>query len=292
MLEELTDDDVLEGEDDEEDDDEEGSARAAVVAYATALVDAQLVELVIDNLSRLHEDEEEAERSGVYHTLGLIENLLSLKPELSSHIAKKTKFIEWLLRRMMPPTKTKLAKANDNQTAGAKEKEKAREEDAALAQNRQYAAELLAIILQGVEVGGDARLEFGRSGGIASALKVLSVSSILFCGQQDFPGRARARRADFEVHESVCRPVLPQTRPERGGRDRVYGERLWLPLFGFARGRQQESVCRRRRCGTDGHHDEVSHAASFGDVGSRGSIPEHTPSHTSAGRRCSHAHEP
>ena len=133
------------------------SAREAVVQFANALTSSQLVELAVNNISRLNEDTEEQERSGVYHTLSLIENLLSLAPVLSSSMAEQTELIPWLLKRLqrMPSSKEKA-------------------EDASMAQNRQYAAELLAILLQGSELGREARVRFGKEKGIEGCLKVLS----------------------------------------------------------------------------------------------------------------------
>lgn len=157
VLEELTDEDVAEGEDGQEDDDDEDARRAAVVAFANALLSAQLAELLVNNLGRLNEDEEQ-ERTGVYHSLSLIENLLSLSPTLSRTFAAQTTFIPWLLNRLQLPSR----------------KDKDKREDDSLAQNRQYAAELLSIILQGIETGHEARLAFGKYAGMESCLKVLS----------------------------------------------------------------------------------------------------------------------
>lgn len=173
-LGELTDDDVAEGDQDDDLEDEDAgpssssSARAAVIQFANSLVKSQVLELVVNNLSRLNEEAEEAERTGVYQTLSLIENLLSLQPALSASIAKGTTLIAWLLKRMQPGS-TSQARTN-----GSAAKEKGKAEDPASAQNRQYAAELLAIILQGTELGRDARIKFGQDGGIEVCLKVLS----------------------------------------------------------------------------------------------------------------------
>ena len=172
-LGELTDDDVADANEGEDSDDEangsvDQSSRAAVTQFAEALVSAQVLELAVNNLSRLNEEAEEAERTGVYQTLSLIENLLSLQPSLSASIAKSTSLIAWLLKRLQPGSATQ-AKTN-----GSAAKEKGKAEDPALAQNRQYAAELLAIILQGTDIGRDARIKFGQDHGIESCLKVLS----------------------------------------------------------------------------------------------------------------------
>lgn len=168
VLEELTDDDVLEGGEDEDEDEEDDSddkraststsARQAVVNFASGLLSAQVAELLVNNLGRLNEEEEQ-ERSGVYHSLSLIENLLSLQPSLREALAKKTTFISWLLKRLQPPIK----------------KEKDKREDDALAQNRQYAAELLSILLQGGEESRTVRIAFGKNAGMEICLKVLSV---------------------------------------------------------------------------------------------------------------------
>lgn len=177
-LAELTDDDVAEGEQEDDDSDDEAgpssslSSRAAVIQLADALVAAQVLELVVNNLSRLNEEGEEAERTGVYQTLSLVENLLSLQPALSATIAKSTTLIAWLLKRLQHGS-TSQGRANGAGNVGSA-KEKGKAEDPALAQNRHYAVELLAIILQGTELGREARIRFGKDKGIEVCLTVLS----------------------------------------------------------------------------------------------------------------------
>lgn len=69
LLQELTDDDVLENQEDGEENSSLPAAEA-VMAVVRSLVDQQLLEMLTSTLvDRLNEDEE-AERSGVFHCLG------------------------------------------------------------------------------------------------------------------------------------------------------------------------------------------------------------------------------
>jgi beta-catenin-like protein 1 len=101
-------------------DSEDPSDLAAVQALADALVDANALDLLVHNLSRFSEtDPDEAE--AVHNTLAVLENLLDLRPNLADKVCGGTKLLRWLLSRV-----------------------KAREFDA----NKQYASEILAILLQ------------------------------------------------------------------------------------------------------------------------------------------------
>lgn len=86
---------------------------------ADALLKADLVSLLVSNFSRLNEDDE-SDRSGVYHALGVIENLLS-KQTNAEVVGQETTLIEWLLQR-------------------------AQRKESPVSQNKQYATELLDII--------------------------------------------------------------------------------------------------------------------------------------------------
>ncbi|RLM79772.1 beta-catenin-like protein [Panicum miliaceum] len=101
-------------------DSDDPSDLAAVQALADALVDANALDLLVHNLSRFSEaDPDEAE--AVHNTLAVLENLLDLRPNLADKVCDGTKLLRWLLSRL-----------------------KAREFDA----NKQYASEILAILLQ------------------------------------------------------------------------------------------------------------------------------------------------
>jgi beta-catenin-like protein 1 len=93
---------------------------AGLHSLADALVEANALDLLVHNLSRFSEaDPDEAE--AVHHTLSVVENLLELRPQLADIVCDRTKLLRWLLARL-----------------------KAREFDA----NKQYASEILAILLQ------------------------------------------------------------------------------------------------------------------------------------------------
>ena len=100
-------------------------------------------------MDRLNE-EEEADRQGVFHVLGILENVLAFNPDVSKILVKKTKTLSWTLNRIQNPV----------------------EDD-----NRGYAAELLSIILQNDR---ENRLAYGKNDGVEISLKVLSVSYLKF----------------------------------------------------------------------------------------------------------------
>ncbi|KAK4225986.1 Catenin-beta-like protein [Podospora fimiseda] len=85
-----------------------------------ALLEADLLGLLLSNFSRLDETQE-ADREGVYHSLGIIENLCS-RPETTETIGSDLDLIKWLLARASKPEKP-------------------------VSQNKQYSAEILAILV-------------------------------------------------------------------------------------------------------------------------------------------------
>ncbi|KAL4075820.1 Catenin-beta-like protein [Scleroderma citrinum] len=140
LLNELTDEDVgNEGEDEEV---QEG-AQGALKVLTEALVDHSVLELLVDNLSRLNE-EEESDRQGIFHIIGAFENILGFNPDLSEKLVVKTKIMSWLLDRIQ-------SKIHD--------------------ENRCYAAELLSILLQN---GSANRQQLGKLDGVEIILKALS----------------------------------------------------------------------------------------------------------------------
>lgn len=90
-------------------------------ALVDACLDADLLGLLFSNLERLDE-KEELDRNGVYHALNICENLCS-RIATAERIGAQENLVNWLLRRMQ-----------------------ARE--SAVSQNKQYSAELLAILVQ------------------------------------------------------------------------------------------------------------------------------------------------
>jgi beta-catenin-like protein 1 len=108
IISELTDEDV---------EAEQGQWDVLVAAF----LDADLLGLLISNFGRFKEDDA-ADASGVYHSLGVIENLLS-QPTNTDTIGKETKFLTWLLNRIQ-------------------------EQEKPTTQNKQYASEILSILTQ------------------------------------------------------------------------------------------------------------------------------------------------
>ncbi|KAL3302598.1 Beta-catenin-like protein 1 [Colletotrichum asianum] len=106
IIGELTDEDVYASDDDWD-------------MLVDALLKADLVGLLVSNFSRLNEDDE-SDRSGVYHALGVLENLLSKKTNAETVGSDET-LIRWLLER-------------------------AQRKESPVSQNKQYATELLDII--------------------------------------------------------------------------------------------------------------------------------------------------
>ncbi|KAE9375531.1 beta-catenin-like protein-like protein 1 [Stipitochalara longipes BDJ] len=86
-----------------------------------AMIEADLLGLLISNFARLNE-RNESDRSGVYHALSVLENLAS-QISLAEKIGQDTTVLRWLLDRI--PKK-----------------------ELPVSQNKQYAAEVMAILLQ------------------------------------------------------------------------------------------------------------------------------------------------
>ncbi|KAF8640111.1 hypothetical protein AX17_001347 [Amanita inopinata Kibby_2008] len=140
LIHELTDEDV--GNEGEGEETAEETAEAMKVLI-DGLLENSVFELLVSNLTRMNEGEE-GDKQGVFHVLGIFENLLGSDPALATVLVAKTEILSWLLRRI-----------------------KSKDHD----ENRGYAAELLSILLQG---NSENRLELGKKDGIETILKVLS----------------------------------------------------------------------------------------------------------------------
>ncbi|KAL9006862.1 MAG: hypothetical protein Q9188_000393 [Gyalolechia gomerana] len=86
-----------------------------------AMLEADLLSLLYDNIARLDE-ENESDRAGVYHVLSVLENLSS-RTTIAETLGLDPPFLPWLLQRIQKKEKI-------------------------ITQNKQYAAEILAILLQ------------------------------------------------------------------------------------------------------------------------------------------------
>lgn len=90
-------------------------------ALVDAMLEADLINLLYENMSRLNEDIE-SDRAGIYHVLSVLENLSS-RPSIATTLGRETRLLPWLLSRI-------------------------RKREPSVSQNKQYAAEILAILLQ------------------------------------------------------------------------------------------------------------------------------------------------
>ncbi|KAE9458808.1 hypothetical protein C3L33_09236, partial [Rhododendron williamsianum] len=87
LIQDLTDEDVL------EDNDE------PALVLVDALVENNVLELLVQNLLRLNETDPD-EVAAVYGTLATIENLIEVKPAVAELVCEKTKLMRWLLGKI------------------------------------------------------------------------------------------------------------------------------------------------------------------------------------------------
>ncbi|KAG5177688.1 Catenin-beta-like protein [Tribonema minus] len=73
------------------------------VCVVDAVVEAHGLALLVQNLSRLDESNEDDAR-GVYATMGVLENLLEVKPSLGPVLCEDTSMLSWLLKRVKAKT--------------------------------------------------------------------------------------------------------------------------------------------------------------------------------------------
>ncbi|KAL0462508.1 UNVERIFIED_CONTAM: Beta-catenin-like protein 1 [Sesamum latifolium] len=132
LLQDLTDADVI------EDNDEPAQV------LVDALIENNAVELLVQNLARLN-DSDPDESAAIYNTLSTIENLIEVKPSVSELVCEKTKLLKWLQARI-----------------------KIREFDS----NKQYASEILAILLQ-TSIANQKR--FGQMNGVDTLLQAVAM---------------------------------------------------------------------------------------------------------------------
>ncbi|KAK7470595.1 hypothetical protein VKT23_002019 [Stygiomarasmius scandens] len=168
VIHELTDEDVGDEAEDEEDNSE------ALKVLIEALLEHSILDLLVDNLKRLNEDEE-SDRQGLFHVLGIFENILGFNPQLSTKLVSGTSILPWLLQRIQ-----------------SKEHN----------ENRGYAAEILSILLQDNQPN---RLELGKKDGVDTLLKVLS--------QYRRKDPVDADEAEFmeNLFDSLCSALAEQT---------------------------------------------------------------------------------
>ncbi|KAI9632157.1 Catenin-beta-like protein [Dioszegia hungarica] len=147
VVQELTDEDVGAEVDDLEEEEKGGGGMGEVRRVMGDLIDEllnnSLLDLLTANLSRLDESEP-TDSQGVFSILGVFENLLSFLPPLATQIVGDTTLLPWLLKRVQK-----------------------KEYDS----NKQYASEVLSILLQG---GREVVVKVWEQDGVEVLLKVLS----------------------------------------------------------------------------------------------------------------------
>ncbi|TPX69153.1 hypothetical protein SpCBS45565_g02755 [Spizellomyces sp. 'palustris'] len=119
------------------------SAEEGMKILVKALVESDALDLLVQNISRLHEDQGE-DKQGVFNTMSVIENLISIDPSIAEVVVEKTTFLSWLLQRVRVKT---------------------------FDSNRQYASEMLAILLQNSRPN---RIKLGELGGVDTLLRVIA----------------------------------------------------------------------------------------------------------------------
>lgn len=110
-----------------------------------AMVEADLLDLLVSNFGRLNEANE-SDLIGVYHALSVLENLASTV-WLAEKIGRDTAVLKWLLERIQ-------------------------KRESPVSQNKQYAAEVLAILLQSSAAN---RRTFCEQNGVDLLLQLLAV---------------------------------------------------------------------------------------------------------------------
>ena len=115
-----------------------------MVDIANEQLNNSLLDLLVANLGRLDE-KEDTDSQGVFHILGVLENLLSFMPPLAEQIVENTSLLPWLLKRVAE-------KAHDS--------------------NKQYASEILSIVLQ---EGRTIALKVGELEGVDTFLQIVAV---------------------------------------------------------------------------------------------------------------------
>ncbi|KAI9204682.1 Catenin-beta-like protein [Polychytrium aggregatum] len=133
VLNELTDEDVV-GEIDENE-----AAVEGMSVLVKALVENQALELLVQNMSRLNENNAE-DKQGIFNTLGVVENMISVDPSVAEKVVAQTQLMPFLLARIGQ-------RGFDS--------------------NRQYASELLSILLSS---SSSNRRKLGELNGIDTLL--------------------------------------------------------------------------------------------------------------------------
>lgn len=166
LLQDLTDEDVL------EDNDEPAQV------LVDALIENNALELLVQNLSRLS-DADPDESAAIYNTLATIENFIEVKPSVAELVCERTKIMKWLLGRL-----------------------KVKEFDS----NKQYASEILAILLQN-STANQKRL--GQMNGVDAILQAVAAY------KSKDPKTSDEEELVENLFDSLCCLLMPLENKER-----------------------------------------------------------------------------
>ncbi|XP_022938556.1 beta-catenin-like protein 1 [Cucurbita moschata] len=166
LIQDLTDEDVLE--------DNDEPARVLV----DALIENNVLDLLVQNLHRLSETDPD-EMSAVYNTLATIENLIEVKPVVAELVCERTKLMKWLLGKI-----------------------KVRDFDS----NKQYASEILAILLQNSTVN---QRRLGQMNGVDVVLQAVAMYK-----SKDPKSPDEAEMVE-NLFDSLCCLLMPLENKER-----------------------------------------------------------------------------
>lgn len=134
LIQDLTDEDVLDGDENDE----------PANVLVDALIENNALELLVQNLGRLSESDPD-ESAAIYSTLSTIENMIEIKPSVAELVCERTKLMKWLVGKI-----------------------KIREFDS----NKQYASEILAILLQNSTVN---QKRLGQMNGVDAVLQAVAM---------------------------------------------------------------------------------------------------------------------
>lgn len=195
LLEEMTDDDALDAglEARTVEQMEEGmrKGQVAVEGVLESLLEHSFVELVIQTLPRLDSDPSaavkssavseanaESDAAAIYHVLGIVENLVSLRSALADTFLGDTTFLTWISQRIS---------------------QKSRYD-----QNKGYAGELLSILLQAgsSEAIKERAIAFGNKEGVETLLR--AVSSV----RKHVPHDGEEREFVENLFDALCSALL------------------------------------------------------------------------------------
>nr|GMC94785.1 beta-catenin-like protein 1 [Ipomoea batatas] len=166
LLQDLTDEDVL------EDNDEPAQV------LVDALIENNALELLVQNLSRLS-DADPDESAAIYNTLATIENFIEVKPSVSELVCERTKIMKWLLGRL-----------------------KVKEFDS----NKQYASEILAILLQNSNAN---QKRLGQMNGVDAILQAVAAY------KSKDPKTSDEEELVENLFDSLCCLLMPLENKER-----------------------------------------------------------------------------